>query len=347
MYLIAFTFNQVFMPRRDSNRIKRYDVAQTYIGFAIAVGFILLQKDELYLGRLKADVVVFLIFGYLRMRDVWKYISFKFCFSHLKYILNFCIPNVPYLLSGAIIIQIDRIMINSIDGSNDAGLYSFAYNIALIQLVFSNALHNAWMPKYYEYMNRGNYKLMDQESHFLIKLIALSTSFLILFAKEIGALLSSKSYHTALYIIPIILVGHFFVGIEPFSKNAILYAKKTYITAGITLGGGVLCVVLNAVFIPKYGYIAAAFISVIAYFFIYFAYSIVSKYILKYHVFPLKKMMLECIVLGAIIIIYYLLFAQHIGFTLKDILLKFVIILSATLIIFWKERNTLLTIIRG
>jgi O-antigen/teichoic acid export membrane protein len=347
LYIISYTFKQIYLPRRDSIRIRRYDVGQTYLGFAFAVGFILLQQNELYLGRLKSDVAILLIFGFLRMRDVWKFISFKIDIKHLKYILNFCLPNIPYLLSGIIISQIDRFMINKIDGARDAGLYSFAYNIATIQLLVSNALHYAWTPKYYEYMNRKNYQQIDKESHFLIKVMTLSAIFLVLFAKEIGALLSSKSYHAALYLIPIILVGHFFVGLMPFNKNAIQHAKKTYITAGSTLSGGVLSILLNAFFIPRYGYVAAAFTSVASYLFVYCAEFVISKYVLKYHVFPVKQMTLELMVLAMIVMIYYFFFAQQIGFTFKVFVYKILIILVVPIVIFWKERHFLLAFMRG
>jgi O-antigen/teichoic acid export membrane protein len=334
--IIASIFSQVFQPRKETKKIRKLAIAQTYIGFALAVVFILLQKNELYLGRLKGDVAIFLIFGFIKLRDVLKFTSFKFKFNkiHLKYILAFSIPNIPYLLSGLILSQFDRIMINNIDGAKDAGLYSFAYNIAMLQLMVSNSLHNAWTPNYYAFMNRKNYEDMDKESHLIIKIITLSTIALIFFAKEIGMLLSSSGYHSALYVIPIILIGHFFVGLGPFNKNAILYSKKTYITALMTLSAGALNIILNSIYIPKFGYEAAAITTGVSYFYLYLAELLIAKYVLRFHIFSPLKMKGEFFILGISVLLYYYLFNQDFaGFT--SFLLKIIVISTAAVAIFW------------
>ncbi|HPJ68323.1 MAG TPA: oligosaccharide flippase family protein [Desulfobacteraceae bacterium] len=348
MGIISSLFRQVYQPRKETKRIRRVSIAQTYVGFALAVGFILLQKDELYLGRLKGDVAVFIIFGFLRMRDVLRYTSFRFKFNkeHLKYILNFSLPNIPYLLSGIIIAQFGRIMLNNTNGSEEAGLYSFAYNIATLQIMISNSLHNAWTPNYYAYMNRTNYEVMDNESHLIIKLITLSAIILIMFANELGALLSPDSYHTALNAIPVIILGHFFLGILPFNKNAIQYSKKTYITAATTISAGILNIVLNALFIPKYGYIAAAYSTLASYAYLYIIETIISKYFLKYHIFSPGKLKIEFIVLGGVLILYYLLFSTSSVFSFQNLVLKLLIVGITVTILFWKKRKLVVSIFK-
>lgn len=348
MGIISSLFRQVFQARRETKKIRRISISQTYVGFALAVGFILLQKDQLYLGRLKGDVAVFLIFGFLMMKDVLKYTSFKFKLNeeHFKYIVNYSLPNIPYLLSGIIVSQFDRIMINNINGSEEAGLYSFAYNIATLQIMVSNSLHNAWTPKYYEYMNRANYQEMDRDSHRIIKLITFALIVLILFAKEIGALLSPSSYHTALNVIPIILTGHFFIGLMPFNKNAILYAKKTYITALTAISTGVLNIVLNVIFIPKYGYVAAAYTTLASYAYLYIIEIIISRFALKYHIFSPGKMKIEFLLLACTLLIYYLFFSKEAGFSFQDLFLKVLIIGLGASIIFWKQKGKIISIFK-
>lgn len=341
LYVIMSIFRSVYMPRRNSQKIQRYDITQSYIGFALAVALVIIQKDELYLGRLKADVLILCIFGVLRIKDIWKYISFKIDFKHLRYILNFCLPNIPYLLSGVIISQFDRIMINSISGSKEAGLYSFAYNISMVQLMVSNAIHNAWTPKYYEYMNQKKYDIMDNESQIIGRLLTISVISLILFAREIGIILSSSNYHQALSLVPIILVGHYFVGLMPFNKNAILHAKKTYITAGITLSGGAINVLLNAMLIPQYGYTAAAYTTVASFLFIYIVEIIIAKYILKYHIYPITRMKLEALILLLSLSMYYFYFIERDGFIFIDIISKLLLIGSGVMILFWKNLQTI------
>lgn len=339
--IVSSVFRQVMMPRKRTKKIMKLDITQTYIGFGLAVIFILMQNDELYLGRLRSIAVVFIVFGFIKMREVLKYTSFNFKFNkhHIKYIANFAIPAIPYLLSGLIISQFDRLMINSINGSKDAGLYSFAYNIAMLQLMVSSSLHNAWTPNYYKYMDDHNFERMDRDTKLMIKIIFLTTIALIFFSKEIGALLSTSSYHDALFVIPIILIGHLFVGLSPFNKNAILYAKKTYITAAITLSGGILNVVLNSIFIPKYGFVAAAYTTLASYFYIFMVEFIVSKFVLKFHVFDYTKIKVEILVIVLAVILYYTIFNSTHMSLIVDIILKLLLLAGFLVIIFWREKT--------
>ena len=190
-------------------------------------------------------------------------------------------------------------------------------------------------------VNQKKYDIMDNESQIIGRLLTISVISLILFAREIGIILSSSNYHQALSLVPIILVGHYFVGLMPFNKNAILHAKKTYITAGITLSGGAINVLLNAMLIPQYGYTAAAYTTVASFLFIYIVEIIIAKYILKYHIYPITRMKLEALILLLSLSMYYFYFIERDGFIFIDIISKLLLIGSGVMILFWKNLQTI------
>lgn len=55
------------------------------------------------------------------------------------------------------------------------------------------------------------------------------------------------------------------------------YKKKTIYTSIVSLSAGSLNIILNAMFIPKYGYIAGAYTTLISYFFMFVVAWIVSN----------------------------------------------------------------------
>jgi O-antigen/teichoic acid export membrane protein len=279
--IVSSVFRQVYQPLKDSARIKKYSIGSVYLTFAFTVVFILLREDKRYLGSIQATLLISAIYSFIKLKDVFKYSEFSSNVKYLPYILKFALPNLPYLLSGLILSQIDRLIINNQLGSSEAGLYSFAYNIGGLQLMFSNAIHNAWTPQYYIYRNENALIKYRRDARFYSNLISLIACSLMLFGSELGQLLSSESFHESLVFIPVIVFGMFFVGLSPFNKNEISYQKKTYINAIIVISVGVLNTILNLYFIPIYGSIAAAYTTLISYLVLFLMEYFVVKYFMK------------------------------------------------------------------
>ncbi len=307
MAVIDSIFMQIFMPRRDSKKILRLSTAQSYIGFLISVVIVYMMKENRYIGRLWADLVIFLIFGSFKIYQFSSFFKLTLNRKYLRYIFSYSLPLIPYLLSGVILSQFDRIMINSYKGAADTGLYSFAYNLSMLQVMVSNALYNAWMPEYFKYLNEGKYEEHDRDVLKLFNLISLSAFFFILFGSEIGMLLSSKSYHSALPLIPIVIIGHWFVAIFPVYGRNIQYKKKTYLAAIITLMAGVLNIYLNTLFIPRYGSMAAAYTTTISQLFLCIAAFLISKYLIRLHTVQPVIFLKSFVLLILVVIAFYML----------------------------------------
>jgi len=341
--IIEISFRQVYQPIKDSKRIRKYSIGNVYITFALTVILILLRDDTKYIGRLQAMVFVSGIYAIFKIRDIIRYTKIGFNKKYFSYIAKFSLPNIPYLLSGTLLSQFDRIIINHHLGTSEAGLYCFAYNIGMLQLMVSNAIHNAWTPKYYEYMHAGKVPNIVKDASFYSRLMAFAACGLVMFGAELGTLLSSKSYHASLYLIPWVVIGHFFVGISPFNKNAIIHAKRTYITATLTLTAGVIKLLLNLWLIPIYGSIAAAYTTLFSYIFLFMTEYLIAKYLLKSVAVPLKTFALPSgVVLMSGLLFFFFFMNTEISFW--SLLIKCILIGFFGLILFFKEyKSHLLT----
>ena len=336
-------FMAIFVSRRNSKVIMKFSTIQAYIGFLITVGIIywmfINHKGNRYIGRLWGDVIIFIIFGAFKFYQISTYIKFSIKKAHVKYILGYSLPLIPYLLSGQILSQFDRVMISKYKGDSDSGLYSFAYNISMLQLMVSNALYNAFMPEYFKFYNEKKYKEHDIAVVQLFNIITVSAVFFILYGYEIGKLLGSKSYATALIIIPIVMIGHWFTAITGIYNRNFQFQKKTYIAAIVVLSGGFLNVLLNYYYIPKYGFIAAAYTTSVSYFYLACASFLASKYLVKTHVVNPIAFLKHLIIMIIIVVLYNLYFATQTEYFFTNIILKALLLISATGILYLSYLN--------
>lgn len=330
-------FKQIYQPLRESKKVAIVMMLKAYSSFGLSVIIIFILKDTLFLGPILASVIIGFFFAmYFIMRlKTFFYPSFKI--SYIKYILHYSIPLIPYTLSGYILAQFDRIMINSYRGSSDAGLYSLAYNIGMLLSIVIGSLNAAWMPKYFEYMNEKKYGAHDRDIERLFRLIMIVALFLMLFGKEIGIALAQKDYHAALQVIPVIVIGYIFYGIFTVYGRNIGYAKKTIYSSLVLLLSGFMNILLNVIFIPRYGYIAAAYTTLVSYFFMALCAWIVNKYIIKLHSTPLKLIVVPfALTLPFILAFLCIEYLLEINIYIA-LVLKIVILLIALFILLYKQ----------
>lgn len=298
-------FSQVFQARQESKKVARYSIATAYIGFALTVVFTLLNSQQKYLGSIYSQVTVSGLFMFYIIRQLRPYYTFAFKKAHLRYMLTYSIPLIPYFLSSIILGQFDRMMVAQYTNVSDAGLYSFAYNIGMLLAIFIGSLNSAWAPKYFDIMNRKAYDEHDHNVRYLHLLILFCALALIYFGKNLGQLLGSKNFHSSLRLIPIVALSYVFFAYFYFFTWNIGYVKKTIYSSVILLVSGALNIVLNVLFIPHYGYEAAAYTTLVSYIFMaVFAWG-VNRYILKIHAISIQKLYKHFLIFLCFASIYY------------------------------------------
>lgn len=122
----------------------------------------MLLPKEKYYGQVIGTIVAMAILWQYLIRQIKPYCIFHVKKEHVKYLLSYSLPYLPYTLSGIIIAQLGRIVISQYGGFGLAGQYSFATNIASIMLVFIGVVHSAWNPYYFQYMTDGDYKSIEK-----------------------------------------------------------------------------------------------------------------------------------------------------------------------------------------
>ncbi|MCR5720257.1 MAG: oligosaccharide flippase family protein [Lachnospiraceae bacterium] len=254
-------------------------ISYTYAISNIILSVILcctLFDSDRYLGRVlgigipMAGIGIYIIYFFFKKNAP------TFNKSYWKYGLRYSIPIIPHGVSQVILSSFDRIMISNIKGDADAGLYSFCAVICHIVNVASNSIQNVWKPWFFEKMKEKKYDDIKECSTLYAFGIGAFTSVVLLLSPEIIRILGTKQYWcTVPCIVPVVLGGYFSF-LYSIPSLVEYYYEKTVCIAVSTVGAAALNIFLNSIFIPKYGYIAAAYTTLVTYF-LYFIFHCISS----------------------------------------------------------------------
>lgn len=235
----------------------------------------------------------------------------KFDLNLWKYALKFNLPLLPHYLSLIVLGTSDRIMIERICGLTDTSLYTVAYNIARIINMFCTGLNSALTPWIYKKMNEKKYNDIKKISNIILIFISLLSIFVMILGPEALYILGGNSYIEAKIVIPPVIVGLFFMFLYPLFGNIEFYFEKNIYTMIASVISAILNVILNIIFIPIYGYVAAAYTTLFCYSLLALFHWLAYKFIINNEqiksIYSNKLIIiLSCIIIAFIPIIYML-----------------------------------------
>lgn len=224
--------------------------------------------------------------------------------EYWKHAIKFNVPLIPHYLSLIVLGQADRIMIKEICGDDKAGIYSLAYQVSMVMNIFISAINGSLVPWSYENLKKKNYAKIANLGTSLCILMGVMTLAVAMIAPEIIWILGGNAYMEAKWIVPVVALSVYFTFCyNLFCTVEFYYSETKFIMVASTLGA-VLNIILNAIFIPMFGYIAAGYTTLVCYiFFALFHYMFMRKIcrnqINGAAVYDVKKMLLISLVLLA------------------------------------------------
>lgn len=181
------------------------------------------------------------------------------------YALRFNLPLLPHYLSMYVLSSSDRIMISNMAGDAQAGIYNLAHSLALIMTMLNTALLQTIEPWIYRKLKEKRAMDIAKVAYPCFTGVAVVNLLLILFAPELIVFFAPTEYKEAVWVIPGLALSVYFMFLYTFFATfEFYYEKKAYIV-GATMGGAVLNIALNYIFIQIFGYIAAGYTTMFSY----------------------------------------------------------------------------------
>ncbi len=267
IYLLLFPAVTLFQAKeRYLFEYKKTVATSLFIAIGtalISVLLVVLMQNKLA-GRIIGSIVPTVALGILL------YIYFvrkgkRVNINYWKYALPICIPYIPHLLSLTLLNSTDRVMITRWCGAEDNAIYSLAYTCGSMVTMLMTSMNSAYAPWLGEKLNSGEHEKIRSFSKIYICVFAFLAVGIMAVAPEVLYILGGKNYSEAKFVMAPIAMGcvcqfiyTMFVNVEQFNKKTVGMAIASSIAALVNL-------VLNYIFIPRVGYLAAAYTTLVGY----------------------------------------------------------------------------------
>ncbi len=184
-----------------------------------------------------------------------------------KQMLNYALPIMIAGLAYVINENFDKWLIPDVLGKDINGAYAGCYKLAVFMTIFIQAFRLGAEPFFFNHAKEKNakntYALIMK---YFVICGALMLLFIVGFIDVFKALIvRDEAYWKAIEIVPIVLLANLFLGI--YFNLAIWYklTDKTRFGMYISIIGAIITIALNIMLLPKYGFVAAAWTTLIAY----------------------------------------------------------------------------------
>lgn len=271
MLLFQPAYNSWVVRRRFDNQYKSvvfatgiYSVASFVI--PVICVFVCGRTAEI---KIIASLIVMMIFYFpfylnaLLKNNTWnnqnlRIVMWKYCF-------NFQLPLVFHSLSFLILGQSDRIMINIMKNPSEAGMYSVAYSVASIAMVFNTSINQAFQPFRYKCLEDKNYEEIKKSTNAILVIMSGIVLTFVLLSPEIFLILFPNQYYEAISAIPPITASVFFMTIYSVFVDIESYYEKTGYIMCASLVCALVNIILNYHAIKYFGYLGCGYTTLISY----------------------------------------------------------------------------------
>ncbi len=230
----------------------------------LSVFLVLHAEDKVtarILGLLISELIGYTGLFFAQMRRGKTFYSSKYW----KYSIVFALPLIPHYLAQIVLASSDRIMIQRMVGESEAGIYSLAYAISSVMTLFNTALSQTISPWIYQKIKDKKLEDIRNLSYIAMGFIAALNVMLIALAPEIIHIFAPPSYYEAIWVVPPVATSSYFIFMyDFFAKFEFYYEKKFFIMLASMIGAA-LNLILNYIFIPIFGYVAAGYTTLACY----------------------------------------------------------------------------------
>lgn len=229
------------------------------------LAIIFVVKTKVYMGRIIPTALVYIGFGILIALLVYRKSRVLVNGEYLKYGLRISLPLVLHGIALNVLSQSDRTMITLLADASQTGIYSLIYNFSMIATVITTSLDGVWVPWFTDKLMHRDMNVVNKVAKYYILFMTCAMAGIIMVGPEVVKVLASEDYWVGVNIIPPVVLANYLIFAYTFYVNIEHFHKKSlYITIN-TLVAALSNLILNYLFIPRYGYVAAAYTTLVSY----------------------------------------------------------------------------------
>ncbi len=231
----------------------------------------MVYREEIGVGYvLIANMIASLSKIFLLLSEILAAFRSTFDRKLMKTLLRYSYPLLVAGLAGTVNEALDRILLKHMipadqNPMEQLGIYGANYKLAVLMTLFVQMFKYAAEPFFFSKSGEKNAKKLYADVMTFFVVAGLFIFLLVNLYLEYFILFIGKSFREGSHIVPVILMANLVMGI--FFNLSIWYklTNKTKIGAVLVILGALITVVINLLFIPKYGFLASAWAHIICY----------------------------------------------------------------------------------
>jgi O-antigen/teichoic acid export membrane protein len=225
----------------------------------VGVGYVLISNVIASIAKL-----LFLI------PDILAGLKSEFDRKLLPVLLRYSSPLLIAGLAGTVNEALDRILLKHLlspesNPMEQLGIYGANYKLAVLMTLFVQMFKYAAEPFFFSKSEDSNAKKLYADVMTFFVILGLIIFLLVNIYLEYFILFIGKDFREGVGIVPVVLMANLVMGI--FFNLSIWYklTNKTHFGAILVILGAAITVVINVLYIPRYGYVASAWAHLICY----------------------------------------------------------------------------------
>lgn len=190
----------------------------------------------------------------------------------MKRMVSYCFPLLLLGIAGILNQTVDKILYPYLfsdkkEAFEQLGIYGACSKLAILMMMFTQAFRFAFEPfifaKNKNVDGKSSTKAYTEAMKYFIIFSLIIFLGVMFYMDAIKYFIRSDAYFQGLDVVPIIMLGYILYGIYFNLSFWYKMIDKTYFGAVFSIIGCVITIALNIIFVPKYGYIASAWATLI------------------------------------------------------------------------------------
>lgn len=239
-------------------------ILNVVLGTALSLIFVYFGEDKAW-GKVLGAGIATILAGFFCCISFLKKSTKVYDFKYWLFATKFNIPMIPHFLSGVLLNQLDRIMIKNMCGESHAGVYSVAYNSAMVVHIINQAISSSYNPWLMQNLKQKNFTNISSIVNSILLGYLGVLILVILFAPEIMQIMAPAAYQEGVYVIPPVAGSMFFILLFNIFAPIEQFSLKTKFMATASTVSAIANIVLNLIFIDLFGYLAAGYTTLVCY----------------------------------------------------------------------------------
>ena len=299
--LIRMYYNAV----ENSFKFSLINIVYLILVLVLTIYFIVVLRWGIK-GWLVAQTISYVIVITIFLKEYLKYSVPNIDLSLLKEMLNYSIPIAFSLISSIVLSFGDRYVLNFLLGKASVGIYSLSVKLVnVIDIIVIQAFQLAYLPYAFRQFKTENFKSFHSRlTTYLIFIIVSFALALSLYSKGLLRIFapSNPQYWQAVDYVAFLAFLKVIVVFRFMSTLSLHITKKTKIIPVVVTFAALLNIVLNVLFIPRWGIYGAIVASFISSFLMNIAFYFISQK--QYKFFYEFRRLAILIVLGIVIYLF-------------------------------------------